>query len=507
MDPFFSDPATMRTDPELFELAHPNSFYIGGQWTPPSGSGRIVVTHSATEAHFLSVPEAQEADMDAAVAAARAAFDTGPWPRMTPHERAFYMRALADELDRRSDDLARVWTTESGVVHSAARVTAKTLGDAYRFYAGLADTFPFIEQHVPKGGGHFGLLVREPVGVAAAIIPWNGPLRLMTYKLAPALMAGCAVILKASPEAPSAPYIMAEVCHAAGLPPGVLNVLTADRQVSEYLVRHPGVDKVSFTGSTQAGKRIASACAERIARVTLELGGKSAAIVLDDYDLDLVAQSLSKSATYLTGQACSSLTRVIVSRHRQAQLLEAMAHHFGQIQVGDPFDAATGMGPLATAKHRERVEGYMARGCEGGAKLVTGGKRPAHAPRGYFVEPTVFGDVSNDAVIAREEIFGPVLSVIPVDSEQDAVRTANDSVYGLNASVFTHDAERAYAVARELRTGTVGHNAFRSDFSIAFGGFKQSGLGREGGVEGLLPYLESKTLVLDELPAFLRPAR
>jgi acyl-CoA reductase-like NAD-dependent aldehyde dehydrogenase len=297
---------------------------------------------------------------------------------------------------------------------------------------------------------------------------------------------------------------MAEICEAAGLPAGVFNVLTADRQVSEYLVRHPGVDKVSFTGSTLAGKRIASICGERIARVTLELGGKSAGIVLDDYDLDLVAQSLSKSATYLTGQACSSLTRIIVSKHRQSQLLESLAHHFGQIKVGDPFDVQTGMGPLATAKHRERVEGFIAKGCDGGGTLVTGGKRPPHTPRGHFVEPTVFGNISNDSMIAREEIFGPVLSVIPVANEQAAVATANDSIYGLNASVFTHDAERAYAIGRQLRTGTVGQNAFRSDFSIAFGGFKQSGLGREGGVEGILPYLETKTLILDELPRFLR---
>ena len=494
----------MRTDLSPFHLAHPDKLFIGGRWIVPSGSRRIQVVDSATEDAFLSVPEAEEIDVDRAVAAARKAFDEGPWPRMTPAERAVYMRAIADELDRRSEDLARVWTTESGVVNSAARVTAKTLGDAYRYYASLADTFPFIEKHHPKGGGNFGLLVREPVGVAACIIPWNGPLRLMTFKVAPALMAGCAVVLKASPEAPSSPYLMAEICEAAGLPPGVFNVLTADRQVSEYLVRHSGVDKVSFTGSTLAGKRIASICGERIARVTLELGGKSAGIVLDDYDLDLVAKSLSKSATYLTGQACSSLTHIIISKHRQSQLLEAMAHHFGQIKVGDPFDAQTGMGPLATAKHRERVEGFIAKGCDGGGKLVTGGKRPQHTPRGHFVEPTVFGNISNNSVIAREEIFGPVLAVIPVENEQAAVLTANDSVYGLNASVFTHDAERAYAIGRQLRTGTVGQNAFRSDFSIAFGGFKQSGLGREGGVEGLLPYLETKTLILDELPAFLR---
>jgi len=494
----------MKIKSEAFCLAHPDKLFLDGGWKSPSSTLKIQVTNSATEEPFLSVPEALEPDVDYAVKSARLAFDKGPWPRMSPHERAFYMRAIADELDRRSDDLARVWTTESGVIYSAARMTAKTLGDAYRFYADLADTFPFVEQHTPKGGGNFGLLVREPVGVVAAIIPWNGPLRLMTFKLAPALMAGCTLVLKASPEAPSSPYIMAEICESVGLPAGVLNVLAADRQVSEYLVRHPGIDKVSVTGSTQAGRRIASICGERVARVTLELGGKSAAIVLDDYDLDLVAQSLSKSATYLTGQACSSLTRIIVSRHRQAELLESMSHHFGGILVGDPFESETGMGPLATGKHRERVETYIAKGLDDGASLVFGGKRPAHATRGYFVEPTVFGNVDNNSVIAREEIFGPVLSVIPVDNEESAIITANDSIYGLNASIFTHDAERAYALGRQLRSGTVGQNAFRSDFSIAFGGFKQSGIGREGGTEGILPYLEAKTMVLDELPHFLK---
>ena len=346
--------------------------------------------------------------------------------------------------------------------------------------------------------------MREPVGVVAAIIPWNAPASLIAYKCAPALLAGCTVILKASPEAPGAAYLLAEICEAIGLPAGVLNVLTADREVSELLVRHPGVDKVTFTGSTAAGRRIASICGERIARCTLELGGKSAAVILDDYDIGKAAATISGNAGFLTGQVCSSLTRIVVTKQRHDALVDALSASFSKVKVGDPFDASTGMGPLAMSRQRDRVEGYIAKGKAEGAKLATGGGRPKHLPRGYFIEPTVFGNVDNHSTIAREEIFGPVLSVIPADSEANAIEIANDSIYGLNASVFTNDVERAYATARELRSGTVGHNSFRTDFNIAFGGFKQSGIGREGGTEGLVPFLETKTLILDAKPAHVK---
>jgi len=294
--------------------------------------------------------------------------------------------------------------------------------------------------------------------------------------------------------------VMAEIMEAIGLPPGVFNIVTADREVSELLVRHSGVDKITFTGSSAAGKKIASICGERIARVTLELGGKSAALILDDYDLETAAQSLSGSARIMSGQACSSLTRIIIARGRQDRFLEAMRGAFSIIKVGDPFDPAIEMGPLAMSRQRDRVEGYIAKGRSEGATVVVGGGRPKHLDRGYFVEPTVFGNVDNSMTIAREEIFGPVLSVISADSEAHAIEIANDSVFGLNASVFTNDATRAYQIARQLRSGTVGHNAFRSDFSIAFGGFKQSGIGREGGTEGLLPFLETKTVILEGEP-------
>jgi betaine-aldehyde dehydrogenase len=376
------------------------------------------------------------------------------------------------------------------------------LAGVYEYYAGLADTFPFEERRQPgPGSAKVGLLVREPVGVVAAIIPWNAPSMLIAYKIAPALLAGCTVILKASPEAPGAAYIFAEVCEKIGLPPGVVNILTAERAVSELLVRHPDVDKVTFTGSTAAGRRIASICGERIARCTLELGGKSAAVILDDYDIGTAAASISGTARFMTGQVCSSLTRIVVTRKRHDEMVDALSASFSTVKVGDPFDAATQMGPLAMRRQRDRVEGYIAKGKEEGATLATGGRRPAGLNRGFYIEPTVFGNVDNHSTIAREEIFGPVLSVIPADSEEAAVQIANDTLYGLNASVFTNDTERAYATARRLRSGTVGHNSFRSDFAIAFGGFKQSGLGREGGTEGLHPFLETKTLLMDAEPA------
>ncbi len=309
------------------------------------------------------------------------------------------------------------------------------------------------------------------------------------------------MILKASPEAPGEALLLAEIAESIGLPPGVLNVVTAEREVSELLVRDSRVDKISFTGSTAAGRKIGGICGERIARFTLELGGKSAAVILDDADIGKTAAKLARAECLLAGQVCASLTRIVVTRGRHDELLEALSSNFAEMGVGDPFDAQSQMGPLAMERQRDRVEGYIAKGVAEGATLATGGGRPKHLDRGWFIEPTVFGNVDNSSTIAREEIFGPVLSVIAADDEKQAVEIANDTIYGLNASVFTNDIDRARAVAGELRSGTVGHNAMRSDMAIAFGGFKQSGIGREGGREGLLPYLETKTVVLDGPPS------
>jgi acyl-CoA reductase-like NAD-dependent aldehyde dehydrogenase len=481
-------------------IRHADRFFIGGQWVQPSSDATIKVIDSGTEELFFSVAEAQAADISRAVEAAREAFDSGPWPRLTHAERAGILRGIGAQLARRSDDLGQIWPRESGVLHAIARFGGAGAQVTFNAFADMASTFPFEEPAKPEAG-EFGLLVREPVGVVGAIIPWNAPMALISYKVAPALLAGCTVILKSSPEAPGEGYLIAEAAEAAGLPPGVLNVVTADREVSELLVRDPRVDKITFTGSTAAGRRIASICGERIARCTLELGGKSAAVILDDMDIETAARTLASAECFLSGQVCSSLTRIVVPRSRHDELVEALAGSFSQVRVGDPFDAQTQMGPLVASRQRDRVEGYIAKGIADGFTLATGGGRPKDLDRGWFVEPTVFGNVDNSSVIAQEEIFGPVLSVIPAADEQDAVRIANDTIYGLNASVFTNDVDRARRVAGQLRSGTVGHNAFRTDFSVSFGGFKQSGIGREGVHEGLPHFLETKFVVLQGRPA------
>jgi aldehyde dehydrogenase (NAD+) len=488
------------TDMAAAPLQHAGCFFIGGSWVTPTSDATFDVIDSSTEQVYFQVPEAQPADMDRAIAAARLAFDEGPWPTMSHADRAKFLTGIAAGLRERAADIGQIWPRESGALHVIAQRSAAGIASVFDFYAGLAETYPFEERAQPQMG-EFGLLVREPVGVVGAIIPWNAPLGLITYKIAPALLAGCTVVLKCSPEAPGDAYVVAEIAEAIGLPAGVLNVVTADREVSELLVRDARVDKITFTGSTAAGQRIASICGERIARCTLELGGKSAALILDDMDLGKAAASLAGAECMLAGQVCSSLTRIIVARHRHDEFVEALASAFSAVRVGDPFDPATQMGPLVSSRQRDRVEGYIAIGQEQGAVLVTGGGRPKDLDRGYYIEPTVFSHVNNDSAIAQEEIFGPVLSVIPVESEDQMVATANDTIYGLNASVFTPDVDRARQVARSLRSGTVGHNAFRTDFGIAFGGFKRSGIGREGGTEGLLPFLETKTVILDGAPA------
>jgi aldehyde dehydrogenase (NAD+) len=445
---------------------------------------------------FITVAEAGAADVDLAVAAARRAFDEGPWPRLSHRERAEKLSAISREITARAEMMGGLQAAEMGALFGMAVAFVPHFAGAFDFYAAMADSFAFIEPRTPAIGGA-GYLVHEPVGVCAAIVPWNGPLMLAAWKLAPALLAGCTVVLKASPEAPATLIALAEAIDAAGLPPGVVNLITADREVSELLVRHPGIDKVSFTGSTAAGKKIGAICAERVARCTLELGGKSPAILLDDYDIDAFADAIVPATTLLSGQICAALTRIIVPRNKHDRVLDAIADRFAQVRVGNPFAEGIGMGPLASSRQCARVTGYIEIGQREGARLVTGGVAPEGLDPKYYVSPTLFGNVDNRATIAREEIFGPVLCVIPADSDDQAVAIANDSNYGLNASVFTNDRHRAFDVARRLRSGSVGHNGFKNDFTISFGGFKQSGVGREGGVPGLRAYLEPKTILLE----------
>ena len=490
----------MATNTTNAPIAHARRFFIGGEWVEPTTGRTIDVVEAATEEVFFTVAEAEAADISRAVGAARRAFDEGPWPRMAPSRRAEFMRAMARGLEKRVGDMVEIWPRESGIVAGIVPAVLSEVPAAFYYYADLAERYPFEQEARTSSGEGFGMIVGEPVGVVGAIIPWNTPMGLIAFKLAPALAAGCTVVIKASPEAPGAAYVVAEVAEEIGLPPGVVNILSADREASEALVTDSRVDKIAFTGSTAVGKHIAGILAGRIGRYTLELGGKSAAIILDDMDAAEVADSLSGGACFVSGQICASLTRIVVPRHRHDELVDALADRFSRIKVGNPFDAGVEMGPLATKRQRERVETYVELGKSEGATLAFGGGRPKGLDRGWFVEPTVFGNVDNSSRLAREEIFGPVLSVIAATDDEEAIRIANDSPFGLNASVFTHDVERARGISRRLRAGTVGQNGNRADFGIGFGGFKESGFGREGGLAGLLPYLENKTVVLDRRP-------
>ncbi|MBU9398768.1 aldehyde dehydrogenase [Burkholderia multivorans] len=480
-------------------MPHADRLYIGGRWVAPASTETCAVLNCATEDVVAHAAMANEADIDAAVRAARDAFDRGPWPHLSPAERGAFLEKIAARLEALNDDFARGWSIESGVLYRIAKPRIGLfLSGAFRQYAAMAHGYPFVAP-ARAVTGHQAYRVQEPVGVVAVIVPWNGPAGLLAYKIAPALLAGCTVVIKNSPETPSSGHLFAQICDEVGLPPGVVNMLTAHRTVSESLVRHPGVDKITFTGSTGAGRRIGAVAAERVARVTLELGGKSPAVVLDDYDVETAAKVLGAPYfSYLSGQVCHSLTRIIVPRAKHDRMVDALVEAARGMVLGDPLDDATSMGPLATAAQRDVVERLVAQGVSDGARLAIGGKRPAHLTRGFFFEPTVFANVDNRSRIGQNELFGPVLSVIPADSEQHAIEMANDTIFGLNAAVFTHDTERALRVARRLRAGSVGHNASRTDFSIGFGGFKQSGIGREGGTGGLEAFLESKTVVLDQ---------
>jgi acyl-CoA reductase-like NAD-dependent aldehyde dehydrogenase len=487
--------------PERVTVSHPDKLWIGGEWVKGHSGRMIELISPNSEQVFGAVAEADAVDMDAAVAAARAAFDSGPWAGMAPAERIAGLRRMAGHLHAREGEIARAWTWQMGGLASFAG--PMTAGSTVTFdqIIAMAEGFAFVERR-PSTGAAVGLVAYEPVGVVAAIAPWNGPYGIMLNKVGNALAAGCTIVMKPSPETPLEAYIIAEAAEAAGLPPGVVNLVCGHREASDHLVCNPGVDKVSFTGSTGAGKRIASVCGERIARCTLELGGKSAAIVRDDFPIDAAARLLTGTIVMMSGQVCAMLSRVLVPRHRHDALADAIAAEMRKVVVGHSDDPATGLGPLAMKRQLERVETFIADGRKT-ADLVTGGGRPGHLDRGYFIEPTLFANVRNESRIAQEEIFGPVLSLIPVEDEEDAIRVANESLYGLSGSVLTHDVDAAYRIARRIRTGGVGQNGLRMDFGLPYGGFKQSGLGREGGVEGLMGYLEIKTILLDGVPAAL----
>ena len=475
-----------------------DKLYIGGEWVEPHGTGSIEVISPHTEAVIGRVPDASPADMDRAVTAARKAFDDGPWPRMTPAERAEGIKRLSGALQSRAQDLADVISSQNGSPKSwslMGQVFSATM--VLDTYAGLASGYPW-EDHRTGALGTPVIVRRAPVGVAAGIIPWNVPLFICALKLGPAMAAGCPIVLKPAPETPLDGYLLAEAVAEADLPPGVVNIVAAGRETGEHLIRHPGIDKVSFTGSTAVGKHIGEVCGGMLKRVTLELGGKSAAIVLDDANLDeATLGNLVMSGLMNNGQVCGAQSRVLVSKRRYADVVEALGTAVGALKVGDPLDESVQVGPLVAERQRTRVEGFLEAGKAAGARAVVGGGRPESLPTGWYIEPTVFADVRNDMKIAQEEIFGPVLSVIPYEDERDAVAIANDSDYGLCGSVWTADPEHGAAVAAQVRTGVVAVNSSMIlDFNAPFGGFKQSGIGRELGPEGIGPYTEYQTIIL-----------
>src|SRR5271157_2054243 len=473
--------------------------FIGGDWVAPEGSDTISVISPSTEEVIARVPDGTEADIDKAVAAARTAFDHGPWPRMTPAERAAILSAVAAQVTAEMGDMAEIITREMG-----SPITFSGMGQVlapmmiFNYYADLADTFAFDEVRTGLLNPQV-LVTKEPVGVVGAIAPWNVPLFIAAAKLAPSLVGGCTVVYKPAPETPFDAFRLAEIFTEAGLPRGVLSVVPAGREVSEHLVTHPGVDKISFTGSGVGGKRIGGLCGERLKRCTLELGGKSAAIILDDADLATTIPTLLPNSIMNNGQACIAQTRILAPRGRYDEVVDAVVAGVGAMKVGDPLDPATEVGPVVAERQRTRIEGYLDSGREEGATVALGGGRPkgAEFAKGWYVEPTVFSDVDNKMRIAQEEIFGPVLVVIPYDGDDDAVRIANDSIFGLSGGIASASNERALAVARRIRTGTYAVNGgmyFAAD--APFGGYKQSGVGREFGPEGLEGFLEMKSIAL-----------
>jgi aldehyde dehydrogenase (NAD+) len=475
-------------------LMYRRKLYIGGRWVPSARTERFGVISPSTEEVVGEVPVTTDADIDGAVEAARTAFDDGPWPRMAPVERADVLVRAAELLRKREADIAGVTVDEMGCAISQAPMAQTGLvARVFDYYAELIRTFPFERRVV--AGDRAALVTNEPVGVVAAIVPWNAPVTLAAWKTAPALAAGCTVVIKPPPEAPLSNFILAEALDEAAVPAGVVNVVPGGREVGEHLVTHPGTDKVAFTGSTAAGKRIMSLCGEQVKRVSLELGGKSAAIALDDADLATFVPRVVGGAMHLSGQVCGAHTRLLVPRSQYAEALDAAAAAASAIPYGDPHDPATVVGPVVAERQRARVEGYIQLAVEAGARVVTGGERPSHLPKGWYVPPTILGDVDNSMRVAREEIFGPVLCVIPYDDEDDAVRIANDSPYGLAGGVWSGDGSRALGVARRLRTGTIAINGCYAPFPLVpFGGFKESGLGRELGPEGLAGFLEPRSI-------------
>ena len=468
-----------------------DKLYINGAWVAPHGKKTIDVTNASTEEVMATIPEGDETDIDAAVKAARDAFDS--WSATTPAARAEILSKIRDGLKARGDDLAKAIAAEVGMpLKLSSRIQVGMPIVTFGNYTKMLADYPF-EERVANS-----LVVREAVGVVAAITPWNYPLHQIACKVAPALAAGCTIVLKPSEVAPVNAFLFAEILHAAGVPKGVFNLVTGvGPVVGEALAKHPEVDMVSFTGSTRAGKRVTELAAQTVKRVALELGGKSASVILEDADLAAAVKGTIGACYLNSGQTCSAHTRMLVpeSRYDEAKQLAAAAAQ--SYTPGDAFSDTARLGPLVSATQRERVRNYIKKGIEEGAELVCGGaEAPDGLPKGYFVKPTVLGRVKPDSTVAQEEIFGPVLSIITYKDEEEAVRLANDSLYGLAGGVWAGSEEHALKVARRLRTGQVDINGGAFNQLAPFGGYKQSGNGRENGKPGLEEFLEYKAMQL-----------
>ena len=468
-----------------------DKIYIDGAWVASTGSGKIDVVNSTTEEVMGSIPEGTPDDVNKAVAAAKKAFQT--WSQTDVEERAKYLTRITEGLQSRMDDIATLVSQEVGMPKNLSLLVQAGLP-----MMSFMNTAQVVADYKFEETVGNSLIVKEPVGVVGAITPWNYPLHQIAAKVAPALAAGCTVVLKPSEVAPLNAYILAEIIDEVGLPAGVFNLVTGTGPVvGEAIAAHPDVDMISFTGSTRAGKRVSEVASQRVARVALELGGKSPNIILDDANFEQAVTDGVGKCYLNSGQTCSALTRMIVPRSRLAEVEDIAVKAAETYKPGDPFAEDTRLGPLASAAQLERVRGYIQKGIDEGAKLLTGGAEPPEGlEKGYFVRPTVFSDVRNDMTIAQEEIFGPVLSILPYDDEDEAIQIANDTIYGLAGGVWAGDQEKAKAVARRIRTGQVEINGGGFNAMAPFGGFKQSGHGRELGTFGLEEFLEIKSLQL-----------